>query len=163
MRLSRAFSFLAPLAFVACLNGTEPNDFPNIPIESTQFASNLNVNLATSTKTSTGLYYRDVVPGTGNTVATGDSVFVYYQGNLSNGQTFDRRIAPDPSFAFKLGEPGFILGWSQGIVGMKVGGTRQLILPPSLAYGVAGYYPDIPPNAVLVFHITMNSSKAAGS
>jgi FKBP-type peptidyl-prolyl cis-trans isomerase FkpA len=163
MRFSRALSLLAPLAFVACLNGTEPTDYPNIPIESTSFASNLNVNLATSTKTSSGLYYRDIQVGTGNTAAVGDNVSVYYQGNLSNGQTFDQRIPPNTPFTFKLGEPGFITGWTEGITGMKVGTIRQIIIPPALAYGAAGNYPAIPPNAVLVFHITLNSTTPAGS
>jgi len=163
MRFSRALSFLAPLALAACLNGTEPNDYPNIPIESTTFATNLNVNLGTSTKTSSGMYYRDIVPGTGATVATGDSVFVYYQGALSSGQLFDQVLSPATPFAFKLGNGYVIPGWDEGIAGMKVGGTRQLIIPPALAYGTSGYYPSIPPNAVLVFNITMNKTKAPGT
>jgi FKBP-type peptidyl-prolyl cis-trans isomerase len=161
MRPFRALSFLAPLAFVACLSGTEPNDYPNIPIESTTFASNLNVNLANSTKTSTGLYYRDVAVGTGNAVATGDTVYVYYQGALSNGQLFDQVVSGDP-FVFKLGDTHLIAGWNEGLVGMKVGGARQLIIPPKLAYGAAGSYPAIPPNAVLVFNIVLNKSAAGG-
>ena len=159
MRLSRALTFLAPLAFVACLNGTEPNTFPNIPIESTTFASNLGVNLATSNKTSSGMYFRDITAGTGNAVVTGDSVFVYYQGNLSNGQLFDQLLSGTP-FGFKLGEPGLIAGFNQGLVGMKVDGTRQLIIPPALAYGSTGYG-GIPPNAVLVFTVTLKAAKPA--
>jgi peptidylprolyl isomerase len=164
MRLSRALSFLAPLAFVACLNGTEPNDnFPNVPIESTQFGTNLNVDLKTSTKTSSGLYYRDIVAGTGSAVASGDSVFVHYQGALANGQLFETRLPPATTFDFKLGTRYVIPGWDEGIVGMKVGGTRQLIIPPALAYGSSGSYPAIPPNAVLVFNITMTKAKASGT
>jgi len=158
MRFSRALSLLAPLAFAACLNGTEPDSYPNIPIESTTFASNLNVNLAASTKTPSGLYYRDVTAGTGKTVATGDSVRVYYQGALASGQLFDQRASPQSTFDFKLGTAFVIPGWDEGLVGMKVGGTRQLIIPPALAYGPSGYA-SIPPNAVLVFNITMSAAK----
>ena len=163
MRLTRALSFLAPLAFVACLNGTEPDDFPNIPIESTTFATNLNVDLANSTKTSSGLYYREITVGPGKTVAAGDSVFVYYQGALSNGQLFDQKLSPAVPFSFILGSRYVIPGWDEGLVGMKVGGVRQLIVPPALAYGSSGYYPAIPPNAVLVFNVTMNAAKSNGT
>lgn len=162
MRLFRVLSVFAPLAFVACLNGTDPQTFPNIPIESTTFASNLNVNLANSTRTSSGLYYRDIAVGTGKTVASGDTVKVYYQGALSNGQLFDQRLSPSPTFDFKLGSGYVIPGWDEGLVGMKVGGTRQLIIPPALAYGSSGYL-DIPPYAVLVFNITMSAAKAPGT
>jgi len=162
MRFSRALSLLAPLAFVACLNGTQPENFPNIPIESTSFASNLNVNLAASTKTSSGMYYRDIADGTGKTVATGDTVKVYYQGALSSGQIFDQRLSPSPTLDFKLGSGYVIPGWDEGLVGMKVGGVRQLIIPPALAYGSGGYL-DIPPNAVLVFNVTMNAAKTPGT
>jgi FKBP-type peptidyl-prolyl cis-trans isomerase FkpA len=161
MRLSRALSVLAPLAFVACLSGTDPIVYQNIPIESTTFASNLNVNLTASTKTASGLYYRDIVAGTGKTVAATDSVFVFYQGAFSNGQIFDQLLSA-PAFGFVLGANRVIPGWDEGLVGMKVGGVRQLIIPPSLAYGSAGSGP-IPPYAVLVFNVTMNNAKAAGT
>ncbi|MEO8561046.1 MAG: FKBP-type peptidyl-prolyl cis-trans isomerase [bacterium] len=163
MRLSRVLASLAPLAFVACLNGTEPiTNYPNIPIESTTFATNLNVNLAGSAKTPSGMYYRDITPGGGKTVATGDSVFVYYQGALSSGQIFDQLLSPSTPFAFKLGAGRVIPGWDEGLVGMNVGGVRQLIIPPALAYGASGNGP-IPPNAVLVFNVTMSNAKAPGT
>ena len=162
MRLTRAFSVLAPLAFVACLNGTEAQSYPNIPIESTTFGSNLNVSLATSTKTASGLYYRDIVVGTGQTVATGDTVRVYYQGALSSGELFDQRLSPSATLDFKLGSGYVIPGWDEGLVGMKVGGVRQLIIPPALAYGATGRN-AIPPYAVLVFNVTMSDTKTPGT
>jgi len=155
MRLTRFLSVLAPLAFVACLNGTEPQTYPLIPIESTTFASNLNVNLAASTKTASGLYYRDIAVGTGQTVAANDSVKVFYQGALTNGQIFDQNLGQAPA-GIRLGRGAVIKGWDEGLVGMKVNGTRQLIIPPALAYGSSGSYP-IPPNAVLVFNVTINA------
>ncbi|HEV7992008.1 MAG TPA: FKBP-type peptidyl-prolyl cis-trans isomerase [Gemmatimonadaceae bacterium] len=161
MRLSRALSLLAPLAFAACLSGTDPVTFQNIPIESTTFSSNLNVNLAASTKLPSGMYYRDIIVGTGKTVATGDSIAVYYQGAFTNGQLFDQRLSPSPAFEFKLGANRVIPGWDEGLVGTKVGGVRQLIIPPSLAYGSSGSGP-IPPYAVLVFNVTISNDFTAG-
>jgi FKBP-type peptidyl-prolyl cis-trans isomerase len=160
MRLPRILSVFAPLAFVACLNGTEPQTYPLIPIENTTFASNLKVDLAASTKTASGLYYRDIVAGTGKTVAATDSVKVFYQGALTNGQIFDQNIG-QAAAGIRLGKGAVIKGWDEGLVGMKVTGTRQLIIPPSLAYGSAGAYPAIPPNAVLVFNVTVSEVVAA--
>lgn len=159
MRLTRLLTVLAPLAFAACLNGTEPNTFPNIPIENTTFATNLGVDLAASTKTSSGLYYRDITLGGGATVLATDSVKVYYQGAFPNGQLFDQRLAPLPPYELRLGKDAVIEGWDEGLVGMKVGGVRQLIIPPSLAYGSSGFG-GIPPNAVLVFNVTLNAVAA---
>ena len=114
--------------------------------ESTTFAASLNVNLATSTKTASGLYYRDITVGTGKTVTAGDSLNVKYSGALANGQIFD-----SGTYGFKI--PGQVIqGWNEGLLGVKVGGTRQLIIPPSLGYGSSGSGP-IPPNAVLVFTV----------
>ena len=158
MRTSRILSVLAPLAFVACLNGTEPQSYPNIPIESTTFATSLNVDLAASTKTASGLYYRDLTLGTGKTAASGDSVFVRYSAAFVNGQVFDQRTSVEPTLDFKLGTGYVIPGWDEGIVGMKVGGVRQLIVPPALAYGSTGYL-SIPPNAVLVFTVILAGAK----
>lgn len=158
MRLSRILSVLAPLAFVACLNGTEPQTYPNVPIESTTFATSLNVDLAASTKTASGLYYRDFTVGSGKTAASGDSVFVRYSAAFVNGQVFDQRTPVQPTLDFKLGAGYVIPGWDEGLVGMKAGGVRQLIVPPSLAYGTSGYL-SVPPNSVLVFLITLVAAK----
>src|SRR4051812_641850 len=79
------------------------NGYPVVSIENTNFASTLNVDLANSNKTSTGLYYRDLTVGTGNTADAGDSVFVYYHGYLASGTQFDAKQAPNDPFSFKLG------------------------------------------------------------
>ena len=160
MRLRRLTVALLPLAFAACLEGTDfsANPYPNIPIEQTTFAAALNVNLAQSTKTSTGLYYRDVTVGTGATATGTSRIGVYYVGYFPNGQKFDERASPSAPLVESLGQTPakFIKGWEEGIVGMKVGGTRQLIVPPELAYGSAGYL-AIPPNQVLVFTVILDS------
>jgi FKBP-type peptidyl-prolyl cis-trans isomerase FkpA len=154
MRLKSLSAVLVPLAFAACLNGTETITYPNVPIESTTFATSLNVNLATSTKTATGMYFRDVTVGTGKTAAVGDSVSVYYSGALANGQLFDQLVSPATPYGVRVGANRVIPGFEQGLVGMKVGGVRQLIIPPALAYGSAGNS-GIPPYSVLVFQVNM--------
>jgi FKBP-type peptidyl-prolyl cis-trans isomerase FkpA len=150
MRFTRLPLLLAPLAFVACLGGTNEVTFPNISIENSTFASALNVNLAASTKTASGLYYRDLTPGGGATFASGDSVGVYYRGYLTTGTLFDSKLSPATPFAFKLGVGRVIPGFDEGVIGMKVGGTRQIIIPSRLAYGSGGTT-TIPPNQNLVF------------
>lgn len=141
-RFAMLASLLLPLA--ACNSASEPTTA--VPIESTTFAASLGVNLAASTKTPTGLYFRDIRVGTGATIAAGQRLNVKYSGALANGTVFDAG-----TFAFTI--PGQVIeGWNQGLLGMKVGGSRQLIIPPALGYGQNGSGP-IPPNAVLVFTV----------
>ena len=159
MRLRRLAAAFIPIAFTACLEGTDlTNPFPNIPIEQTTFAAGLNVNLATSTKTASGLYYRDLTAGTGATAGATSRVSTYYVGYLADGSKFGELASPSAPFTFTLNATPseVIAGWNEGIVGMKVGGVRQLIIPPSLAYGVNGSG-AIPPNAVLVFNVTLQA------
>ncbi len=138
---------LLPFAFAACRgDATTTTDFPLVSIESTTFATSLGVNLAASTKTASGLYYRDIRVGTGTTIAAGQALNVKYSGALANGNVFDAG-----TYAFTI--PGQVIqGWNEGLLGMKVGGSRQLIIPSSLGYGSAGSR-AIPPNAVLVFTV----------
>jgi FKBP-type peptidyl-prolyl cis-trans isomerase FkpA len=145
--MRRLFLLLAcalPLLAAAC--GDSPTS-----VEDTEFAAALGVDLSAMTRTSTGLYYRDITVGTGAVAQNGKTVSVYYQGWLANGTRFDYRTSGAP-FPFPLGTGYVIKGWDQGILGMKVGGKRQLVIPPSLAYGAEGRG-SIPPNAVLVFEV----------
>ena len=148
MRLRALFSVLVPFAVSAC-GASYDTSVPTVPavsIEQTTFAASLGVSLATSTKTATGLYYRDIVVGTGATIVAGSKLNVKYSGALANGTVFDAG-----TFAFTI--PGQVIqGWNEGLLGMKVGGSRQLIIPSSLGYGAQGSGP-IPPNAVLVFTV----------
>lgn len=121
-------------------------------IETTKFAPSLGVNLAASTKTPSGLYIRDITPGTGATLAAGQTVGMRYVGSFANGTVFDSNPAPKPAFSFKLGGGQVIKGWDEGLVGMRVGGKRQLVIPASLGYGPNDYGP-IPGNSVLVFTV----------
>ena len=157
MRLRRFAVALLPIAFAACLEGTTPtNPFPNVPIEEITFAAGLEVNLAQSTKTESGLYFRDITLGTGATATGTSTISVYYSAYFPNGQKFDEIISPSQPLVRTLGAtpPQLIEGWEEGIVGMKVDGERQLIVPPELAYGSQGYL-QVPPNAVLVFNVKL--------
>jgi FKBP-type peptidyl-prolyl cis-trans isomerase FkpA len=110
--------------------------------------------------TSNGTFTQtDLVVGTGATAETGKTVTVTYNGWLydtsktdGKGTFFDGR----PGFQFTLGAGSVIAGWDQGVVGMRVGGQRRLIIPPDLAYGSSGRS-SIPPNATLVFDITLTA------
>ena len=147
MRLRPFLLALLPLALSACLgDSSTTTDYPLVPIESTTFATSLGVNLAASTKTASGLYYRDITLGTGATIVAGTALNVKYSGALANGTVFDSGTYP-----FTI--PGQVIqGWNEGLLGMKIGGSRQLIIPPSLGYGANGSR-SIPPNAVLVFTV----------
>ena len=96
----------------------------------------------------------DVVIGKGSEVKTGDTVSVHYVGTLQNGQEFDNSNKRGEPFEFKVGEGRVIKGWDQGVVGMKEGGTRILVIPASLAYGANPIGP-IPANSTLVFSIEL--------
>ena len=111
--------------------------------------------------TSSGPYSQtDLVVGTGSLAATGNRVTVSYAGWLYNSSRPDGKgtqFDSLPSFSFVLGVGSVIRGWDQGVQGMRVGGQRRLIIPPELAYGTSGAGSLIPPNATLVFDITLIS------
>ena len=126
-------------------------------MESTSFAPELQVDLPGSTKSASGLYYRDIDPGSGPAVTPGQQVSVFYTGWLANGRQFDSNVGRSP-ISFRLGAREVIDGWDQGVAGMRVGGKRQLIIPAELGYGASGSGP-IPPNAVLVFNVEVISAQ----
>jgi peptidylprolyl isomerase len=106
----------------------------------------------------TQLVKKDLKTGTGTEAAQGDKVSVQYVGVLyDNGTQFDSSFDRGQPFSFQLGGGQVIPGWDQGVAGMKVGGRRELIIPPDLAYGAQGQPPTIPPNATLVFVIDLVS------
>ncbi|MCE9601789.1 MAG: FKBP-type peptidyl-prolyl cis-trans isomerase [Gemmatimonadetes bacterium] len=151
MRRRLALLPLLLLAVAACADSS-----PFVPnIETTSFAPSLNVNLAASTKTASGLYYRDITVGAGALVpaASGASVTTTYAGYLRNGTQFDAGNLP----AFTTGTGAVIDGYDEGVRGMRVGGQRQLIIPPALGYGSSGSG-SIPGNSILVFVITLTAT-----
>lgn len=106
-----------------------------------------------------GLKYIDVKVGNGTAAKSGDTISVQYTGWLeSNGTKFDSSYSHGGQpYQFPLGKGQVIPGWDEGVVGMKVGGERRLIIPPSLAYGASGQPPTIPANATLIFDVTLVS------
>lgn len=107
------------------------------------------------TTTASGLQYWDIVVGTGATAAPGNTVKVHYSGFLTNGEKFDSSRDRSEPFSFPLGAGQVIKGWDEGVAGMKVGGQRQLRIPPQLGYGAAGAGSVIPPNATLIFDVEL--------
>jgi FKBP-type peptidyl-prolyl cis-trans isomerase len=108
--------------------------------------------VAKYTSMPSGVDFYDIVEGTGREVGVGNTVAVNYTGWLTNGKKFDSSYDRGQPFIFQVGT-GVIRGWTEGIQGMKVGGKRQLKIPPDLAYGPRGQPPMIPPNATLIFDI----------
>jgi FKBP-type peptidyl-prolyl cis-trans isomerase len=161
MRTFRSLAALLAVVLVAgCLDGSpyEPN------IEKVYFDPSLNVNLAASTKTASGLYYRDLQVGDGTQVlmVNGDSVGVRYTGRLRNAVQFDSNVDATTPLRFRTGSGSMIAGFDEGVRGMRVNGRRQLIIPPDLAYGRTGR-DGIPTNSILVFEVTLQFVYASDS
>jgi len=109
----------------------------------------------TPVTTKSGLKYWDVKKGSGAEAKAGQTVKVHYTGWLTNGTKFDSSVDRKEPFEFRLGAGDVIKGWDEGVAGMKVGGTRQLRIPPELGYGASGAGGVIPPNAALVFDVEL--------
>ncbi len=105
--------------------------------------------------TPSGLKYRDIKVGTGPMAEKDQIVFVHYTGKLENGRKFDSSRDRGTPFAFRLGVGEVIKGWDEGIASMRVGGQRELIIPPELGYGSQGAGGIIPPNATLIFDVEL--------
>jgi FKBP-type peptidyl-prolyl cis-trans isomerase FkpA len=121
-------------------------------IERTQFAPALNVHLDQMVKRASGLYVQDLTTGTGSFASRGRTAVVRFTGWRADGKQFD-----DGEITIILGSKQTIAAWEEGLLGMRVGGKRRLVVPPNLGYGARGAGNDIPPNTVLVFDMTLNS------
>ncbi|MDQ3950557.1 MAG: FKBP-type peptidyl-prolyl cis-trans isomerase [Gemmatimonadota bacterium] len=117
------------------------------------FAPSLNVDISSFARTESGVYYKDIRVGTGDEAAAADQVTITYAGYLKDGKLFDSESTPT-QFSLAV----FIQGFRDGIVGMRAGGVRKLVIPSALAYGWQGRPDDpvpIPRNATLVFDVEL--------
>jgi len=145
------------LLLLACGEGDEEQAAP----DSTPVATEAGVEGAPppvsgeATMTESGLQVIDVEVGAGAEAQVGATAVVHYTGWLADGTKFDSSVDRSQPFSFPLGGGRVISGWDEGVVGMKVGGKRRLIIPPDLAYGPEGRPPTIPPSAELTFDVEL--------
>jgi FKBP-type peptidyl-prolyl cis-trans isomerase len=147
---------MRPLIAIALLAtacyGNGGNDIAN-----TTFDSSLNVDLTQSTLLSNGEYVRDLVPGTGPLILQGQTLSVNFTAWLVDATVVGTNQGAAPA-TFVLGDSGVIAGLNEGLGGMNVGGTRQLIIPPALAYGDQGFE-DVPGGAIIVYQLQVISAQ----
>lgn len=136
---------------VACAT---PDVGPEAVPTEVAYAPELGIDFSAMEQTGSGLWIRELSPGTGRSATTGDRVRIHYIGHLPDGTLFDSSLGGEP-LEFELGAGGVIRGWSQGIRGMSVGARRLLVIRPGLGYGARGLPPAVPPNSVLVFEIQL--------
>ncbi|NQV14022.1 FKBP-type peptidyl-prolyl cis-trans isomerase [bacterium] len=105
--------------------------------------------------TASGLKYVDLELGTGKSPLSGQAVSVHYTGTLEDGKKFDSSHDRNKPFSFAVGIGQVIQGWDEGVISMKVGGKRRLVIPPDLGYGARGAGGVIPPNATLIFEVEL--------
>ncbi len=157
--LSAAILLSAPIAFASC-GGGDSSTGTTQSIEASEAAApkkktkpDVAVPAGAPPKK---LVIENVETGSGPVAKAGDTVTVQYVGvNYETGQEFDSSWSRSEPFRFNLGAGEVIPGWDQGVAGMKVGGRRQLTVPPQLGYGEAGAPPAIPPNETLVFVVDL--------
>ncbi len=106
------------------------------------------------TTTDSGLQYIDVEEGTGESPKHGQMVKVHYTGTLVDGKKFDSSVDRNEPFEFPIGMGRVIKGWDEGVLTMKIGGKRKLVIPAELGYGSRGIGP-IPPNSTLIFEVEL--------
>jgi FKBP-type peptidyl-prolyl cis-trans isomerase len=151
--MKRLLCMLVAAGALACNGEIAGLGPPSDPATET-FAASLGVDLTQMTRTADGLYYRDVVVGTGDAVTTDTSVMVDYSGYLTDGTLFDS------GNGIKFSTKAVVAGFREGILaggGMKIGGIRQLVIPSELGYGPEGSPPTIPRQATLIFRIKLVS------
>ena len=148
---------LAGLALAGCQgSGVDQSSLPPDHRVADDYHASLRVDLAEMDRRSTGLYVQDLVEGEGARADSGDIVTVHYTGWLPTGRKFDSSRDRETPFEVAIGYGRVIDGWDQGIVGMRVGGQRRLVIPPALGYGAQGTGP-IPGGSTLVFDVELLS------
>jgi peptidylprolyl isomerase len=157
VRRSALSAIVAVLLLSGCRDFFSAHRAPDT-VQTARYSPDLKVDLKASTTLPSGVVYRDLSVGTGATVADGMQVTVRYVAWLTNGIQIDASPDNDP-WVFPLGKHAVIAGWDSGIAGMRVGGRRQLLIPPEQAYGEAGSGTKIGPNTILVFMIEVLDAK----
>jgi peptidylprolyl isomerase len=115
----------------------------------------MNVNVSNLQETTSGLKYEDKQVGNGASPSKGQTVSVHYTGWLTDGTKFDSSVDRGRPFEFVIGVGQVIKGWDEGVLSMKIGGKRTLVIPAELGYGSRGAGGLIPPNATLVFEVEL--------
>ena len=149
-RLSRTLTLVAATAAISC--GPPP---PAAPVPEGTFAPELNVEMSAMERTDTGLYVQTLREGSGVVAEAGDRVVVHYEGWLPDGTRFESSREREEALEVLIGRGVVIDGWDQGIVGMRVGELRRLVVPPELGYGAQGSPGVVPPDTPLLFHIQL--------
>ena len=149
----RRLSILSCLAVLAACGGAGGD------ARTGGFSAALGVDTTTMTKAPSGFWYTDVATGQGDEAVPGRTVRVHYTGwlyeNGTKGAKFDSSKDRNDPFEFELGGGMVIRGWDEGVQGMQEGGTRVLVIPPTLGYGARGAGGVIPPNATLMFEVEL--------
>ena len=153
MNIKSAILFLAACAVGGCNSDVLGAGTPSDPAMES-FAASLGVDIPSFSRTGSGVFYKDLRVGSGAEAEAADQVTITYAGYLSDGRLFDSRSTPT-----QLTLEATVQGFREGVVGMRVGGVRKIVIPSALGYGWRGGDPDaavpIPRNATLVFDVEL--------
>lgn len=160
-RTRRTSFFLAPallmgVALAACLDPVEVEVVEDPPIETVEFDTSLEIDLGEFLELPSGVWVRSDEPGEGEPAELGQLVGIYFRGWASNGTLFDQIEEEDGPFPeFQLGTPGPLAALTRGVEGMRLGETRTVLAPPSLAFGSSEAIAAVPPNSWIVLRIRL--------
>lgn len=144
---------IAGTVYLISQNVSAPSPAP--PAAPTATTEPVTLNEEGMIATPSGLKYKDIVEGTGVSPKAGQTITVHYTGLLANGEKFDSSRDRGQPIDFVIGKGAVIKGWDEGVITMKIGGKRKLIIPPDLGYGAQGRPPSIPPNSTLLFEVEL--------
>ena len=146
----------ATLLIMQACGDAEPTSTPT-PLPGSQLVEGAQISEGVDTlvTTDSGLQYQDLKEGTGALAIVGSAVTVHYTGWLEDGTKFDSSVDRSQPFAFILGRGDVIKGWDEGVLSMRVGGKRKLVIPSDLGYGDRGFGNIIPPKATLIFEVEL--------